>query len=126
MAVRNSEALEVFLAVAAEARVPFTTVELVGRGITASAAATRWVLEVGKPQLDGFALADKLIDLGDLEERLVELWQAYRNGEAEAAAFEVGLAEVVVAMEDWPEIPPEPEEGFSSRLRRVFGPGADG
>ncbi|MFE2561423.1 hypothetical protein ACFXGT_36535 [Streptomyces sp. NPDC059352] len=107
MAVRNSDTLEVLLAVAAEAGVPFTTVELAGRGITASAAGTRWVLEVGKPQLDGFTLAGKLIELCELEERLIALWQAYRNGEVEAAAFEVGLAEVVIAMEDWPAIPPE-------------------
>ncbi|WP_457033749.1 hypothetical protein [Kitasatospora sp. P5_F3] len=84
------------------------------------------MLEVGKPQLDGFTLGDKLIDLAELEERLAELWLGYRSGEVDATAFEFGLAEVVVAMEDWPAIPPEPEEGFSSRLRRVFGPGADG
>ncbi len=55
--------------------------------------------------MGGFTLADKLINLGDLEERLIVLWRGYRSGEVDPAAFEVGLAEVVVALEDWPVIP---------------------
>lgn len=105
MAVRNSVFLGVFLAVAAHPKVPFTVVELAGRGITADAAANRWVLEVGKPSLDGFTLADKLIDLGEREDQLVDLWQALGNGEVSAAAFETRLAEIVAAMEKWPSVP---------------------
>ncbi|WUT00101.1 CesT family type III secretion system chaperone [Streptomyces sp. NBC_00708] len=125
-AVRNSVSLGVFLAVAAHPKVPFSVVELAGRGITADAAASRWVLEVGKPSLDGFALADKLIDSGEREDQLVELWQEYETGEVNAAAFETRLAEIVAAMEKWPSAPEGPVEDFSSRLRRVLGPGMDG
>lgn len=107
MAIRNSVSLGVFLVVAASPRVPLTVVALAGRGITAEAAAVRWVLEVGKPHLDGFALADKLISHGELEDRLVELWQAFEHGEVDAAAFEVGLAEIVEAVETWPSVPPD-------------------
>lgn len=125
-AVRNSVSLGVFLAVAAHPGVPFSVVELAGRGITADAAANRWVLEVGKPSLDGFTLSDKLIDFGGREDRLVELWQEYGAGEVDVAAFESRLAEIVTAMETWPSVPEEPVEDFSGRLRRVLGPGADG
>ncbi|MCX4966972.1 hypothetical protein OHA98_19525 [Streptomyces sp. NBC_00654] len=104
-AVRNSVFLGVFLAVATHPKVPFTIVELAGRGITAAAAATRWVLEVGKPSLDGFTLAGKLIDLGEREDQLVDLWQAYGSGDVDAAAFETRLTEIVAAMEKWPSAP---------------------
>lgn len=100
-AVRNSVSLGVFLAVAAHPGVPFGIVELAGRGITADAAASRWVLEVGKPSLDGFALADKLIDFGEREDQLVGLWQEYRAGEVGVVDFESRLAEIVAAMETW-------------------------
>ncbi|MFI1169959.1 hypothetical protein [Streptomyces melanogenes] len=125
MAVRNSVFLGVFLAVAAHPKVPFTIVELAGRGITADAAANRWGLEVGKPSLDGFTLAEKLIDLGEREDQLVDLWQAYESGEVDAAAFETRLAVIVAAMEKWTLVPEKPVEDYSSRLRGVLGPGSD-
>ncbi|WP_329249335.1 hypothetical protein OG417_02955 [Actinoallomurus sp. NBC_01490] len=99
---RNSVSLGVFLGVASHPRVPFRVVELAGRGITADAAATRWMLEVGKPSLDGLTLADKVIEFGEWEERLVDLWRGFRSGDVEAAVFETCLAEIVTAMEDWP------------------------
>ncbi|MCX4679091.1 hypothetical protein OG413_27945 [Streptomyces sp. NBC_01433] len=125
-AVRNSVSLGVFLAVAAHPGVPFRVVELAGRGITADAAASRWVLEVGKSSLDGFALADKLIDFGEREDQLVGLWQGYGAGEVGVVAFESRLAEIVAAMETWAPVPEGPVEDFSGRLRRVLGPGTDG
>lgn len=124
--MQNSVSLGVFLAVAADAKVPFTVVELAGRGVTASAAATRWVLEVGKPSLDGFTLADKLIEFGEWEDRLVNLWQEYKRGKVVMVDFQARLAEIVQAMERWPTLPEGPAQDFSSRLRRVIGPGADG
>lgn len=126
LAVQNSVSLGVFLAVAADAKVPFTVVELAGRGVTASAAATRWVLEVGKPSLDGFTLADKLIEFGEWEDRLVNLWQEYERGKVVMVDFQARLAEIVQALERWPALPEGPAQDFSSRLRRVIGPGADG
>lgn len=102
MLVRNSVSLTVFLAVAAHPRVSFAVIELAGRGITAGAAATRWVLDVGKPSWDGLDLADKLIELGEWEERLVELWRAHARDEVEPAAFQVRLTEIVRGMEEWP------------------------
>ena len=94
-----------FLAIAADRRVGFTVVELAGRGITADAGRTRWVLEVAKPSLDGLTLADKLIELGEYEDQLVELWRAHEGGEVDPADFDTRLAEIVVAMEKWPSIP---------------------
>ncbi|WP_329026140.1 MULTISPECIES: hypothetical protein [unclassified Streptomyces] len=125
LAVNNSVSLGVFLAVAADDRAPFAVVELAGRGVTASAAATRWVLEVGKPSLDGFTLADKLIEFGEWEDQLVGLWQAFGRGEVEMTDFQAQLAQIVTAMERWPRVPEDPVEDFSSRLRRVLGPGTD-
>ncbi|MFD4700370.1 hypothetical protein [Streptomyces niveus] len=113
-AVRNSVSLGVFLAVAAHPGVPFRVVELAGRGITATAAATRWVLEVGKSSLDGFTLADKLIDSGEKEDQLLQLWEEYGAGGVDVAAFEA-----------WPSVPEGPVEDRSSGLRRVLGPGVD-
>ena len=125
LAVRNSLSLGVFLAVAAHPRVPFTVVELAGRGIAADAAANRWVLQVGKSSLDGFTLGDKMIDLAGWGDGLVDLWQRFGDGAIDAVAFEAGLAEIVTAIEEWPSVPEGPAEDFSSRLRRVLGPGAD-
>ncbi|WP_152627902.1 hypothetical protein [Streptacidiphilus neutrinimicus] len=99
--------------------------ELAGRGIVADAAANRWVLEVGKPSLDGFTLGDKMIDLAGWGDGLVDLWQRFGDGVIDVVAFEAGLAEIVAAIEEWPSVPEEPAEDFSSRLRRVLGPGAD-
>ncbi|MEV8624385.1 hypothetical protein [Streptomyces sp. NPDC051079] len=102
LAVNNSVSLGVFLAVAADDRTPFAVVELAGRGVTASAAANRWVLEVGKPSLDGFTLADKLIEFGEWEDRLVGLWQAFGRGKVEMTDFQAELAQIVQALERWP------------------------
>jgi hypothetical protein len=126
LAVRNSVSLGVFLAVAADAKVPFAVVELAGRGITAGAAATRWVLEVGKPSLDGFTLADKLIELGEWEDQLVGLWQEYERGEVAIVDFQARLAEIVLGLERWPTLSAGMVGDFSSRLRRIIDPGADG
>ncbi|MFB8209409.1 hypothetical protein [Streptomyces sp. NPDC056010] len=122
--VRNSVSLAVFLAVAAGPGVPFGVVELAGRGIAADAAASRWVLEAGKSSLDGFALADKLIDLGEREDQLVALWQEYGADEVGVMAFESRLTEIVTAMETWVPVPEGPTGDFSVRLRR--DPGTDG
>ncbi|MBT2505848.1 hypothetical protein J7I98_08015 [Streptomyces sp. ISL-98] len=84
------------------------------------------MLEVGKPQLDGFTLADKLISRGELEDQLVELWQAFGHVGVDTAAFEAGLAEVVEAIEGWSSVSVGPVETSSGHLRRVLGPGADG
>ena len=102
---RNSVSLGVFLGVASHPRVPFRVVELAGRGIAAGAVATRWMLEVGKPSLDGLTLAAKLIELGGWEERLVDLWREFTSGDIETAVFETRLAEIVTAMEEWPSNP---------------------
>ncbi|MFD3680607.1 hypothetical protein [Streptomyces sp. NPDC058613] len=125
-AVRNSVSLGVFLAVAAHPEVPFRVVELAGRGITATEAATRWVLKVGKSSLDGFTLADKLIDLGEKEDQLVQLWEEYGAGGVDVATLESRLAKIVTTMEAWSSVPEGPVEDRSSGLRRVLGPGADG
>ncbi|MGP3971515.1 hypothetical protein [Streptomyces sp. 6N223] len=50
------------------------------------------MLEVGKPSLDGFTLADKLIESGKWEDLLVGPWQAFGRGEVEMADFQAQLA----------------------------------
>lgn len=107
---RNSVSLGVLLAVAAHREVSFSVVQLAGRGITADAAASRWVLEVGKPSPGGFTRSDKMIEFGELEDELVGLWQEYGTGEVDVVAFEARVAEIVEAMEKRPSSPEGPVE----------------
>jgi hypothetical protein len=99
MATRNSEALDVFLKVAADSRVSWRTVELAGRGISADAASAIWVASVGKGSLSGDELADLLTEMGDLADQLVETWRSFEVGELFAEDFEGRLELVVVGLE---------------------------
>ena len=66
MVARNSEALDVFLKVAANSRVSWRAVELAGRGISADAAGVVWMISKGKRSLSGEELSDLLMKQGDL------------------------------------------------------------
>ncbi|MEV7360148.1 hypothetical protein [Kitasatospora sp. NPDC091276] len=101
MAARNSEALDVFLRVAADSRVSWHTVELAGRGISADAASVTWVISEGKRSLGGEELSDLLIEQSDLVDTLVEAWQSFESGEISGADFEVYLERVVIGLEGW-------------------------
>lgn len=101
MATRNSEALDVFLRVAADSRVSWRTVELAGRGISADAASVMWVISEGKRSLSGEEFSDLLIDQGDLVDALAESWQLFESGEISGADFEARLERVVIGLEGW-------------------------
>ena len=101
MAVRNSEALEVLLQVAADSRVSWRAVELAGRGIAADAAGVIWVMSVGKRSLGGEELADLLIEQGDLVDVLADSWRSFDGGEITGADFEMRLEGFVLGFEGW-------------------------
>ncbi|MGW7171187.1 hypothetical protein ACWGH3_39245 [Streptomyces sp. NPDC054884] len=102
MAARNSEALDVLLRIAGDDRVTWRAVKIAGRGISADAAATLWMLADGKESTPGLELADKLMRQGELVDELVELWELFGRGETASADFEAGLEEIVRALERWP------------------------
>lgn len=51
----------------------------------------------------GLAYADRLIELGTIEDDLAELWRRRRTEDLDDAAFEAALRHVVVRLEAWPE-----------------------
>ncbi|MEV8069767.1 hypothetical protein AB0P32_27260 [Streptomyces sp. NPDC085995] len=101
MAARNSEALDVFLRVAADSRVSWRTVELAGRGISADAASVMWVISEGKSSLSGEELSDLLIEQSDLVDALAESWKSFESGEISDADFEAQLERFVIGLEGW-------------------------
>jgi hypothetical protein len=101
MAARNSEALEVFLRVAADLRVSWRTVELAGRGISADAAGVTWVISRGKGTLSGEDLSDLLIEQGDLVDELVESWSSFEGGKISPEDLEMRVESAVLKLEGW-------------------------
>ncbi|GGW13139.1 hypothetical protein ABZ771_23040 [Streptomyces globisporus] len=101
MAARNSEALDVFLRVAADSRVSWRTVEIAGRGISADAASATWVISEGKDSLSGEELSDLLIEQSDLVDKLTESWRSFEIEEISGAEFEMHLERIVVGLEGW-------------------------
>ncbi|MEU5090225.1 hypothetical protein [Streptomyces sp. NPDC021356] len=101
MAARNSEALDVFLKVAADPRVSWRAVELAGRGISADAASVVWVISTGKHSLSGEELSDLLMKQSDLIDVLSEVWRSFDSGELSSADFENQLKAVVLGLEEW-------------------------
>lgn len=101
MATRNSEALDVFLKVAADSRVSWRAVELAGRGISTDAAGVVWVISKGKHSLSGEELSDLLMKQGDLVDSLSEIWRSFDRGELSNADFEDQLEAVVLGLEEW-------------------------
>ncbi|WP_157862312.1 hypothetical protein [Wenjunlia vitaminophila] len=101
MTARNSEALDVFLKVAADPRVSWRTIELAGRGISADAAGVVWVISKGKHLLSGEELSDLLMGQSDLVDSLTEVWRSFDSGRLSVADFEAQLEAVVLGLEDW-------------------------
>jgi hypothetical protein len=102
MAARNSEALDVLLRIAGDSRVTWRAVEIAGRGISADAAATLWMLADGKASTPGLELADMLMRQGELVDELVELWELFGREGTTSADFEARLEKIVEALERWP------------------------
>jgi hypothetical protein len=98
---RSSEALGIFLRVAADERLSWHAVELAGKGISADAASTLWVLSDGKSSRGGEELSELLIEQGELVDVLTEAWQSFDSGDLSVADFEVQLQVVVTGFEEW-------------------------
>lgn len=101
MLIRNSEALTILMAIAADPRVSWNVVEIAGRGISADARSTSWVVSNGKKSLDGLVFADLLMEKGELVEDLVDAWRLFDCGETGRDEFETRLRSLVEALESW-------------------------
>ncbi|MEW1697402.1 hypothetical protein [Streptomyces sp. NPDC091278] len=104
MTARNSEALDVLLRIAGDGRVSWQAVKAAGRGISADAAGTLWMLAEGKASTPGPELVELLMRQGDLIDELVELWRGFDGGDIGSADFDVRLEDVVAALERWPGV----------------------
>lgn len=109
--VRNSRILGVFVEIVHGPQGSLRAVELAGRGIAAEAGCTLAALaEKTRPTPStayeaieaGLEYADRLMELGVVEDGLVELWKRRCLGDLEDAAFEVLLHEIVARLEAWP------------------------
>jgi hypothetical protein len=107
--LRNTPSLTVFDEILHDKNNPWQAVELAGRGISAWARCTIASAEdktrdsSGLSDADRRAAIDKLYELGDLEDELVDLWQRRRTDEVTAAEFEAELRDIVQRLEAWPE-----------------------
>jgi hypothetical protein len=101
MAIRNSEALDVLIRVAADSRVSWRAVELAGRGISADAAGTIWVMDSGKKSLSGDAFADLLMAQVELVDELADTWRLFDEQDISLKEFEERLESIVVRFEEW-------------------------
>lgn len=101
MAARNSEALEVLLQVAADPKVSWRAVELAGRGISADAGGTLWMMSEGKRATSGEALADLLMEQADMVEALTDAWRSFDDGNLSREEFEGRLESAVHGLEEW-------------------------
>lgn len=99
--VKNSETIDTLLKVITHPAASLRSVGLAGRGIAADVAGTIWLLEYGKANVGALDLADRLIERGDLDDRLTALCSALGSGMSEAD-FEAELESVVIAIESWP------------------------
>ncbi|MBS2547723.1 hypothetical protein KGQ19_12680 [Catenulispora sp. NL8] len=92
----------------------FQTIELVGRGISAEMRCTIAVInnknrDPGSPApladdwvAAKLAAADKLMELGDLDDELDDLWHRRRTTELTVDEFEERLGGIVQRLEAWP------------------------
>ncbi|WP_432855027.1 hypothetical protein ACQPXB_21420 [Amycolatopsis sp. CA-161197] len=86
---------------AADSRVSWRAVGMVGRAISAEAAFTQWTVETGKPSLNGEELADTLIGFGEVVDELVKLWSSLQCGDVSREKFESDLQLLVSRMEQF-------------------------
>jgi hypothetical protein len=97
----ESEALHVFLRVAADPRFSWRALELADRGISADAASVTWAISEAKRSLSGEELSGLLTEQSDLVDSLTESWQSFERGEISGAEFEMHLERVVIGLEGW-------------------------
>ncbi|MGS2613883.1 hypothetical protein ACVCAH_05020 [Micromonospora sp. LZ34] len=110
--VRNSRLLGLFTEIVQGPEGTLRAVEAAGRGIAADARCTLAVLAdkltIRSASLDelrqrALASADRLIELGGIEDALNELWSRRRARDLDDEAFEAGLQQIVVRLEAWPQ-----------------------
>ncbi|MEU1842623.1 hypothetical protein [Micromonospora sediminicola] len=109
--VRNSRLLGLFSEIVRGPEGSLRAVEAAGRGIAAEARCTLTVLADKRTTrsgrldelLDGaHAAADRLVELGVIEDDLIELWSRRRGRELDDVSFEDGLRRIVMRLEAWP------------------------
>ncbi|MFI7646836.1 hypothetical protein ACIBTZ_12240 [Micromonospora sp. NPDC049460] len=109
--MRNSRLLALFAEIVQGPEGTLRAVEAAGRGIAAEARCTLAVLadkmttSSGSPaelRRRALASADRLIELGAIEDDLNELWSRRRENDLDDAAFEASLQRIVTRMEAWP------------------------
>ncbi|MCO1617050.1 hypothetical protein M8C11_20245 [Micromonospora sp. CPM1] len=110
--VRNSRLLGLFVEIVRGPEGTLRAVETAGRGITAEArctlavAADKMTTNSGSPaeaRQRNLACADRLVELGAIEDDLSELWSRRREGDLDEAAFEASLLRIVMRLEAWPQ-----------------------
>lgn len=106
--IRGSQMLGTFDQILHYDNTSLRAIELVGRGISAKARCTFVSAEdktrdsSGLSHAERMAAVDKLIELGDLEDELEDLWQQRRANQLTAADFDAGLQDIVQRLEAWP------------------------
>jgi hypothetical protein len=109
--VRNSRMLGVLCEIVVGPLGRIYAVEIAGRGIAAEARCTISAMddklssesgEGVEAFRGGIEYADRLIELGAIEDNLVELWRRRCGDEIGDGEFEVALQRIVVRIEDWP------------------------
>jgi hypothetical protein len=110
--VRNSRLLGLFTEIVQGPEGTLRAVEAAGRGITAEARCTLAVLADKLTIRSGssdellqsvLASADRLMELGAIEDDLSELWASRRQGDLGDDAFEASLQLIVMRLEAWPQ-----------------------
>lgn len=108
--VRNSRILGVFSEIVQGPQGTLRAVEIAGRGIAAEVQCTLAVLADKKYRADvsedaalqsSLAYVDRLIELGEIEDDLAELWRCRRADDLDDAAFERALRDIVLRLERW-------------------------
>ncbi|BFU41826.1 hypothetical protein KRMM14A1004_00630 [Krasilnikovia sp. MM14-A1004] len=86
-------------------------VEIVGRGISAEVRCTLATLADKRDNLarseeaaiqESLSYAERLIELGEIEDSLVDIWQRRRADGLDDRAFELALEGIVNRLEEWP------------------------
>jgi hypothetical protein len=108
--VRNSRILGVFTEIVHGPQGTLRAVEIAGEGIAAETRCTLAIL-AGKTYISpdppdaalrgALAAADRLMELGAIEDDLVELWRRRRADDLDDPAFEAALRHLVVRLEAW-------------------------
>jgi hypothetical protein len=115
--LRNSRILGVLDQIIHDQDTTLRAVEIAGRGIAAEARCTLAVsagkndamsaLQAGEAPAsapDPLAAFDKLMELSQIEDDLIDLWQRRSADDLADGDFEAELRSIVSALEAWPEV----------------------